>query len=53
LPNVEQLEIISRNSAGAVTWIKGTSSEGVSQIIRGDTFRSRAKLPSPWFSISH
>jgi SpoIID/LytB domain protein len=50
LPNVAQLEIISRNSAGAVTWIKGTSSEGVSQMVRGDTFRSRAKLPSPWFT---
>ena len=50
LPNVLTLEIISRNSAGAVTWIKGTSTEGVSQVIRGDTFRSRAKLPSPWFT---
>lgn len=50
LPNVAQLEIISRNSAGAVTWIKGISSEGVSQMVRGDTFRSRVKLPSPWFT---
>jgi SpoIID/LytB domain protein len=50
LPNVATLEIISRNSAGAVTWIKGTSSEGVSQMLRGDTFRSRVKLPSPWFT---
>ena len=50
LPNVAQLEIVSRNTAGAVTWIKGTSSEGVSQMVRGDTFRSRVKLPSPWFS---
>jgi SpoIID/LytB domain protein len=50
LPNVVSLEVISKNSAGAVTWIKGTSLEGVSQIIRGDTFRSRAKLPSPWFT---
>ncbi len=51
LPNVVALEVISRNSAGAVTWIKGTSGEGVSQVIRGDTFRSRAKLPSPWFTL--
>lgn len=51
LPNVATLEVISRNSAGAVTWIKGTSSEGVSQLLRGDTFRSRAKLPSPWFNF--
>ena len=52
LPNVVTLEIVSRNSAGAVTWIKGTSNEGVSQIIRGDTFRSRVKLPSPWFNFA-
>lgn len=51
LPDVATLEILSRNSAGAVTWIKGTSSAGVSQTIRGDTFRSRAKLPSPWFNL--
>jgi stage II sporulation protein D len=51
LPNVASLEIISRNSAGAVTWIKGTSIDGVSQIVRGDTFRSRVKLPSPWFTV--
>ena len=50
LPNVATLEVISRNSAGAVTWIKGTSLDGVSQVLRGDTFRSRAKLPSPWFT---
>jgi stage II sporulation protein D len=50
LPNVVQVEIISRNEAGAVTWIKGTSAEGVSQMLRGDTFRSRVKLPSPWFT---
>jgi SpoIID/LytB domain protein len=50
LPNVLQLEIVSRNSAGAVTWIKGTSIDGISKIIRGDTFRSRVKLPSPWFT---
>lgn len=50
LPNVATLEITARNSAGAVTWIKGTSTDGVSKILRGDTFRSRVKLPSPWFS---
>jgi stage II sporulation protein D len=51
LPNVVTLEILSRNSAGAVTWIRGTSLDGSSIIIRGDTFRSRAKLPSPWFDL--
>ena len=52
LPNVATLEITARNSAGAVTWIKGTSTDGVSRILRGDTFRSRVKLPSPWFSLA-
>jgi len=49
LPNVVSLEILSRNQAGAVTYVAATSSEGVTKKIRGDTFRSRAKLPSPWF----
>ena len=51
LPNVVSLEILSRNQAGAVTYIAATSSNGVTKKIRGDTFRSRAKLPSPWFSL--
>lgn len=50
LPNVATIEVISRNTAGAVTWVKGTTSDGVSQMLRGDTFRSRVKLPSPWFT---
>lgn len=52
LSDVVTLEVVTRNSAGAVTWIKGTSSAGISKTIRGDTFRSRAKLPSPWFALS-
>jgi SpoIID/LytB domain protein len=51
LPNVVALEIISRNEAGAVTCIAATSSTGVTKRIRGDTFRSRAKIPSPWFNL--
>lgn len=50
LPDVASLEILSRNSAGAVTWVKGISSNGVTMVIRGDTFRSRTKIPSPWFT---
>jgi peptidoglycan hydrolase-like amidase len=53
LPNVVMLEILSRNSAGAVTWIRATSLDGSSIILRGDTFRSRAKLPSPWFNLAN
>lgn len=51
LPDVATLEIISRNEAGAVTFIAATSSTGVTKKIRGDTFRSRVKLFSPWFSL--
>jgi SpoIID/LytB domain protein len=52
LPDVISLEIISRNSAGAVTYIKGTSSNGSTKLLRGDTFRSRAKIPSPYFQLA-
>ena len=51
LPDVVSLEILSRNEAGAVTFIAAKSSTGVVKKIRGDTFRSRAKIPSPWFTL--
>jgi SpoIID/LytB domain protein len=53
LPNIVTLEIISRNSAGAVTYIKGTSSDGSTKLLRGDTFRSRVKIPSPYFQLAN
>ncbi len=52
LPDIVTLEIITRNSAGAVTYIKGTSSNGSTKLLRGDTFRSRAKIPSPYFNLA-
>ena len=52
LPDVVTLEIISRNSAGAVTYIKGISSNGSTKLLRGDTFRSRVKIPSPYFQLA-
>ena len=52
LPDVVSLEIISRNNAGAVTYIKGVSSNGSTKLLRGDTFRSRVKIPSPYFALS-
>ena len=51
LPDIITLEIISRNTAGAVTYIKGTSSNGSTKLLRGDTFRSRVKIPSPYFNL--
>jgi len=52
LPDIVSLEIISRNAAGAVTYIKGTSSNGSTKLLRGDTFRSRVKLASPYFRLA-
>ena len=52
LSDIVTLEIISRNSAGAVTYIKGTSSDGSTKLLRGDTFRSRVKIPSPYFQLT-
>ena len=52
LPDVISLEIVSRNAAGAVTYIKGTSSNGSTKLLRGDTFRSRVKIPSPYFQLA-
>lgn len=52
LPEIVSLEIVSRNSAGAVTYIKGTSADGSTKILRGDTFRSRVKIPSPYFQLA-
>lgn len=51
LPDIITLEIVSRNTAGAVTYIKGTSSNGSTKLLRGDTFRSRVKIPSPYFNL--
>ena len=51
LPDIVTLEIISRNTAGAVTYIKGIASNGSTKLLRGDTFRSRVKLASPYFQL--
>ena len=52
LPEIISLEIVSRNAAGAVTYIKGTSANGSTKLLRGDTFRSRVKIPSPYFQLA-
>lgn len=52
LADVVTLEIMSRNTAGAVTYIKGTANDGSSKLLRGDTFRSRVKIPSPYFNLA-
>lgn len=52
LPDVVTLEVLSFNPAGTVAMIRATSSNGESASLTGETFRSRSKLPSAWFSIS-
>lgn len=51
LPDVISLQVLSVNPAGTVDQIEATSSAGARVILTGETFRSRSKLPSAWFSI--
>ncbi len=51
LPDVISLEILSRNESGTVAQIQATSSSGLTAILRGETFRSRTKIPSAYFDL--
>jgi len=51
LPDVVSLEILGVNESGTVAQIQATSSTGVKVALRGETFRSRTKIPSAWFSL--
>lgn len=51
LPDVVSLQVISVNPVGTVDQIQATSSTGAVATLTGETFRSRSKLPSAWFSI--
>jgi SpoIID/LytB domain protein len=51
LPDVVSLEILGINESGTVAQIQATSSTGVKVALRGETFRSRTKIPSAWFSL--
>ena len=51
LPDVVTLEIISRNESGTVGQLRATSSLGVQKLLRGESFRSRTKIPSAWFDL--
>ena len=51
LPDVLSLTVLSINPAGSVALIQAISSDGSYAELRGETFRSRSKLPSAWFSI--
>ena len=51
LPDVVSLEILSRNLSGTVGLIRATSTTGVQKTLRGETFRSRARIPSAYFEL--
>jgi SpoIID/LytB domain protein len=51
LPDVVGLEIISKNLSGTVGMIRATSSTGVQKTLRGETFRSRTRIPSAYFDL--
>ena len=51
LPDVLSLEVLTRNDSGTVGQIRATSSTGVQVTLRGETFRSRAKIPSAYFDL--
>ena len=51
LPDVVSLEILTINESGTVGQIQATSSTGVQAVLRGETFRSRTKIPSAWFAL--
>ena len=51
LPDVATLEIVMKNATGTVATIKATSSTGIQKSLRGETFRSRTKIPSAYFDL--
>ena len=51
LPDVVSLEVVMKNITGTVATIKATSSAGVQKSLRGETFRSRTKIPSAYFDL--
>ena len=51
LPDVMTLEILSKNSSGTVATLRATSSTGIVKTLRGETFRSRAFIPSAYFDL--
>ena len=51
LPDVVTLDILSINESGTVAQIQATSSNGTQVRLRGETFRSRTKIPSAWFDL--
>jgi SpoIID/LytB domain protein len=51
LPDVVTLEVVMKNTSGTVATIRATSSAGIQKSLRGETFRSRTKIPSAYFDL--
>lgn len=51
LPDVIGLEVLTKSASGAVSILRATSSSGKQVTLRGDTFRSRTKIPSAYFNL--
>ncbi len=43
--------MLSRNLSGTVALIRATSSTGLQKTLRGETFRSRTRVPSAYFDL--
>lgn len=52
LPDVVSVKILTLNETGTVKVIEGKSSAGKKVKLSGETFRSRSKVPSTWFSLT-
>ena len=50
--DVATIKVISINGTGTVAQIEATTLAGKSVTLRGETFRSRTKLPSAWFTVN-
>jgi SpoIID/LytB domain protein len=53
LPDVASVKILTLNETGTVKVIEAISSKGKKVKLSGETFRSRSKLPSTWFSLTN
>jgi peptidoglycan hydrolase-like amidase len=53
LPDVVSVKVLTLNETGTVKAIEARSSNGKKVKLSGETFRSRSKLPSTWFSLTN
>ena len=53
LPDVASVKVLTLNETGTVKVVEAISSKGKKIKLSGETFRSRSKLPSTWFSLTN